>query len=236
MKKLNFVSPFLRPFLSIPTAITVGVILVTSTPVNAARLVTVLFTGFSASSGEQTGLDILNNKLQNSFASINLPFSSKVFQHFEQQPAFDFINGFDDVCCLTLIGHSLGGDSVIELANDFLLPQNKKVNLTIQIDSVGIGDEKLPENVNMGINYFQISTGTFEPQGAQNVMGAMNFNVEQLFDDKEITHTSIDDDPRLHKRILSDIKAKCVPEPSSVLSVLGFAALGLSSALKRNQK
>ncbi|NES70143.1 MAG: PEP-CTERM sorting domain-containing protein [Okeania sp. SIO2D1] len=221
------------------TIIALGIFLFTTPPVYAVRLVTTLFTGFSASSDDQGGLQILNTKLQKTFGgNPNKPFSSKVFAWTDANEALDFINGFDDLCCLVVIGHSFGGDTAIDdFASDLLLPANQMVDLLIQIDSVGIGDEQLPNNVKNGINYYQISEGIFEPQGAQNVMGSMNINVEQLFTGKSITHTSIDDNPHLHKQIIKDIRrVKGIPEPSSTLSLLALGTLGAASTLKRKFK
>lgn len=236
MKKFGFIRPFLSG-----SAIALGMLIVAMPPVYAARLVATLFTGFSASSGSSdgpSGMETLNTTLQNTFGgNPNMPFSSQVFSWTEAQAAFNFINGFNDICCLVLIGHSFGGDTAIDdLATDLLLPNNRMVDLTIQIDSVGNGDEQLPRNVKMGINYYQISTGSFEPQGEQNVMGAMNINVEQLFNDNTITHTSIDDNPRLHQLIVSNISTKCVPEPASTLSLLALGIGSAASTLKRKQK
>ena len=84
------------------------------------------------------------------------------------------------------------------------------VILTIQLDSVahlGSGaNDQLPTNVDVGFNYYQISTGgIFEPQGEDVVQGATNINVEVLLSDTSITHTSIDNDPRLHAIIGQNI-------------------------------
>ncbi len=224
------------------TIIALATFFITTSPVYAVRLVTTLFTGFSASSGsndDEGGLQILNTKLQNTFGgNPNKPFSSQVFAWTDANEALDFINSFDDLCCLVVIGHSFGGDTAIDdFATDLLLPANQMVDLLIQIDSVGSGDEQLPNNVKNGINYYQISEGTFEPQGAQNVMGSMNINVEQLFTDNSITHTSIDNDPRLHQQIIQDIRRiKGIPEPTSTLSLLTLITLGAASTLKRKLK
>jgi len=82
-------------------------------------------------------------------------------------------------------------------------------NLSLQLDSVtnlgSGGNDQLPTNVDVGINYYQKSTGFFEPQGEDVVQGATNINVEVLFDDMSITHTSIDNDPRLHALIGQNI-------------------------------
>lgn len=206
--------------------IILGALLAVPGTAHASRLVVVLFTGFSAS-GDNTGMQTLNTTLQAQFGgNPAMPFSSMVFGHSEQQAAFNFIDGFNDVCCIVLIGHSLGGDAVIELSADFLAP--RRVDLTIQIDSVGVGDEVLPANVDRGINYYQVSTGALEPQGAMNVVGATNINVEVLFGDDTITHTSIDDDPRLHDQIIKDIQLKNVPALSDwgliVMTVLFLTA------------
>jgi len=205
-------------------------------PAYADNITVVLFTGLSASSDPMPGMDILNTKLIAAFASVGI--NSQVFGHTEQQAAFDFIKAHrQDSCCLVVIGHSFGGDAVIELATDFLNAAGITINLSIQIDSVGIGDEVLPDNVMRGINYFQISTGgLLEPQGAMNVVGATNFNVEILFGvaADAITHTSIDDDARLHSRIVDDISDKC-PEPTTML-LLGTGLAGVGIKMRKRLK
>lgn len=60
--------------------------------------------------------------------------------------------------------------------------------------------------------FFRFSTGFFEPQGEDFVSGATNINTEVLFSDTTITHTSIDDDARLHARIAANILANLNPE------------------------
>ena len=217
------------------TSLLILIILFLTTNVSyATAIVAVLFDGFSASSGSTSGMDTLSSTLTSRFGTAHptTTFSSRVFRHFEQQQAFNYINSFNDICCLVLVGHSLGGDSVIELANDFLLPRH--VDLTVQIDSVGIGDDVLPTNVGTGFNYFQISTGLFEPQGELVVLGATNINVETLFSDPTITHTSIDDDSRLHNAIFLNIEATCVPEPSSLAIFL--SGVGIKFCYRRRQK
>ncbi len=164
-----------------------------------------LFTGFGALPG--AGMDVLNAGL--SLAGIP-DYLGRVFQWTEQQEAFDWIQQWEsERSTLVIIGHSFGGNSALQLANDFLKPNQVDVDLTIQVDSVanfGSGwNDLLPTNVDVGFNYYQISTGFFEPQGEDVVQGATNFNTEVLFNDTSITHISIDSDPRLHALISQNI-------------------------------
>lgn len=198
---------------------------------HAGVVVTVLFEGFSGSSATTSGMDALSSTLAARVAATHpsVSFSSRVFQHFEQGDAINYINSFSCISGLVIIGHSLGGDSVIELAED--LPY---VDLTVQIDSVGIGDDALPPSVGDGFNYYQISTDLFEPQGELFVSGATNINVETLFGDPSITHTSIDDDSRLHDEIFRNIQSVVLPEPASlVIFVCGGATM---LCLRRRRK
>ena len=127
-----------------------------------------------------------------------------------------------------MIGHSWGGDEAIELASDRRIPGS--VDLLIQLDSWGLGDEVLPSGVRHGLNYYQIRTSWWELQGATSVRGSMDVYVEGLYQnhnvsDADITHTQIDDalfdrtpvdydrvfgsEPDLHVRITDKLMDKC---------------------------
>jgi hypothetical protein len=165
-----------------------------------------LFTGFGALPG--AGMDILNAELATAGIA---NYQGRVFGWTQRQAAFDWIEQLQsDRLTLVLMGHSFGGNSALQLANDFLKPAGVNVDLTIQIDSVtnfgSGGNDLLPTNVEVGINYYQISTGFFEPQGEDFVRGATNINTEVLFNDSSITHNSIDNDPRLYALIAQNIK------------------------------
>ncbi|MCA9237348.1 MAG: hypothetical protein KDA44_17865 [Planctomycetales bacterium] len=164
-----------------------------------------LFTGFNA--GANAGMDVLNEFLA---ASAVNDYTGMVFEWTQRENAFDWIQQHaEERTTLVVIGHSFGGNSALQLANNYLKPAGVAVDLTIQIDSVENfytgWNNVLPSNVEAGINYFQHATGFLEPQGEDYVQGAQNYNVEVLFNDTSITHTSIDNDPRLHSRIVQDI-------------------------------
>lgn len=172
-------------------------------------------------------MEALNFELSDRFESseLQLDYSGQAFQYTEREDALDYINGIDNIDYLILIGHSFGGSSAIQLAENFLAPNGINVDLTFQIDSVdnpygAPSDNALPNNVNAGYNYYQISTGFFEPQGETFVEGATNINTEIYFNDTSITHTNIDDDIRLHNQIYNDMRLVVVPEPNSMALML----------------
>ncbi len=209
----------------------------TARPVHA-DIVTVLFTGFNP--GSPSGMDALNLDLASRFAA-EFPgrtYNGMVFGYNQRQQAFDFINGVSDIDQLFLVGHSWGGNALIRLAEQQLLPNGMPVDATFQIDSVdifdlGLGDDVLPANVDRGFNYYQIATGLLEPQGEMFVLGAMNINVEVLFNDPFITHTSIDDDVRLYNEIYANMRLVVIPEPGSLaILACGWLAAGV---LRRNR-
>jgi pimeloyl-ACP methyl ester carboxylesterase len=179
----------------------------------AATTQVVLFTGFLAGPGPNTGMDLLNTRL----AAAGIPdYFGQVFEWDEHDAALDWVELHTaSRGTLVLVGHSFGGNSALQLAGDYLSPLNVTVDLTVQIDPVknffpGANDV-LPSNVEVGFNYYQISTGFLEPQGEDFVSGATNINAEVYFNDTTITHTSIDDDARLHARIATNILANLNP-------------------------
>jgi len=214
----------------------------------ADRTVAVLFTGFGATPGN-AGMDGLEASLASTFGGISdQPFSSQVFAYTDLQGAFDFIDSFADLGCLILVGHSFGANSTIELVTDFLSPSGVGVDLLIQLDSVGVGDEVLPPGVLQGYNYYQISTSLFEPQGETFVAGSMNYKVEDLYGvtDSDITHTTIDcaffaysesaytalfgSQPDLYARIADHLFVACAVAAPAIgpLGIAIFASLALA--------
>jgi hypothetical protein len=217
---------------------------------HALPIVAPLFTGASPEI-ETTGIAKLNERLEREFGNA---YDGQVFNPLQVAQARDFVTGFNSTPEFNLvsIGFSIGAESVRALSS---LLNSQNVALAILIDAfLPFGDE-LPGNVNKGINYFQIGglrdvlrTGELGDfiSGDDNVGPSdrvLNLNVEELFNNRRITHTSIDDFARLHERIVDDLdvlfsssydyaryrsqadQAWQVPEPS-ILALLGVGALG----------
>jgi hypothetical protein len=171
----------------------------------------VLFTGFGAGSAPSTGMGQLSQYL----STTQIPdYLGRVFEWTQLDEASVWVeqHAFERTT-LVLIGHSFGGNSILQLADNYLSPLH--IDLTVQIDPVknllSGANDLLPGNVEVGFNYYQISTGFLEPQGEDFVTGATNINVEVLFNDTSITHTSIDNDTRLYARIAQNILANLNP-------------------------
>ena len=227
----------LKKYLSFVCLIGVTLVPLTAQPAHA-DIVTVLFTGF-LSPVAGSGMEALNFELSDRFESseLQLDYSGQAFQYTQREDALDYISGIDNIDYLILIGHSFGGSSAIQLAENFLAPNGINVDLTFQIDSVdnpygAPSDNALPDNVNAGYNYYQISTGFFEPQGETFVEGATNINTEVFFNDTTITHTNIDDDIRLHNQIYNDMRLVVVPEPNS-MALMGTIFFSIGYTIRR---
>lgn len=178
-----------------------------------------------------SGIDSLASQITTAFPDHHLTvqvfdsYAGSIFDFQEVGSALgtEFINQFDDVGAIALIGYSAGGTSAIRTAaSQSPLP----IDLLVQIDSYepltgrDLEDEVLPVNVQTGINYYQRRNryNFFGPGwdpvdlgGATDVSGSENINVEEVFSDRTITHRTIDDDPRLHARIVQDIATYVLP-------------------------
>ncbi|MGI9518657.1 MAG: PEP-CTERM sorting domain-containing protein [Pirellulaceae bacterium] len=216
--------------------LTVLLVVFSSGRLASADIVAVFFTGFNPGL-PPTGMDELDARLANGFAANHpaLTYSSQVFAYNERTEAFNFIDGFNDIDALFLAGHSWGGNALIRLAQELLLPAGIEVDMSFQIDSVdlfdsGLGDDVLPTNVKTGFNFFQIA-GQFDLQGEMFVDGAININVEEFFNDQPITHTTIDNYEPLHDLIYVYAES-AVPEPG-VTVVIG---LGIMWVMMRRER
>ncbi|MEM9904400.1 MAG: PEP-CTERM sorting domain-containing protein [Cyanobacteria bacterium P01_D01_bin.44] len=190
-----------------------------------------------------SGIDILASRINTTFPNQNLTvqvfdaYQGTVFNFQEVGSPLGtaFLNQFNDVGAVGLIGYSGGGLSAIRTAKN---QSPKPIDLLVQLDSYepltgsSQEDEVLSANVQTGINYYQrrnrynFFRSGWDPtdlQGAKTVSGSQNINVEDLFRDRSITHRSIDDDTRLHNRILQDIATYVLPNLAAASFSTGLA-------------
>ena len=103
-----------------------------------------------------------------------------------------------------LVGHSAGGWAVLSVARD-LSQKNIPVELTIQIDSVGITDRTIPENVRAGAIFHArdilvfLTTKKIKTEPASQTKLLANVRV------KGVGHESITRDPRIREMVLCEV-------------------------------
>lgn len=106
---------------------------------------------------------------------------------------------------VVLVGHSFGGDTAIEVANELNSPKNgfRAVDLLISIDAVGMNKTIIPVNVKSNLNYFGEGLLPFvhgDPTVARNTKYTDVTN--ELRADM---HSKMDDNPEVQFEIFNKI-------------------------------
>lgn len=104
-----------------------------------------------------------------------------------------------------LVGHSLGGDAVVNLANrlNSLEGGFRKVDLLVTLDSVGFDNDIIPQNVKKNLNFI-IDKDIFYNDGP-NI--ARDVKMTQVVNHlRPEGHTDIDESKDVHFEILSNIR------------------------------
>lgn len=106
---------------------------------------------------------------------------------------------------VVLIGHSFGGDTAIEVANELNSPKNgfRSVDLLVSIDAVGMNKTIIPVNVKSNLNYFGEGLLPFvhgDPTVARNTKYTDVTN--ELRADM---HSKMDDNPEVQFEIFNKI-------------------------------
>jgi hypothetical protein len=180
----------------------------------------VLMTGFSPGANPELG--VLNAKLQAEFGggSPMPPFTSQVFTYTNQSGAASFLAAAGSNARRVLIGHSWGASSNFTLAQNVLGPMGFNVHLQISLDWVSLTMPftatvpTVPPQIAVALNYCQTSTQLFEPVPSQTILGAArNLNMEGVFADPSIVHTSLDGDDRVHALVIERIRELFVAPP-----------------------
>ncbi|NCT52270.1 MAG: DUF2974 domain-containing protein [Microcystis aeruginosa G13-03] len=209
----------------------------TNIPSRQNRVVIIVFTGFASQTlNEITGMQKLVDALRQEAKLDRLDLKIPIFAWDEKKDAINYLSSLrlNNNDKLIVIGHSYGGDTAILLAKE-LKKRNRRVDLLVQVDSVGSSDDVLPSNVAKGINYYQanddpISSGRFKVQ--QKVINSTNLDVNRVFRNELISnnsyplnHGSIDDSNVVHQAIIQQtlnaiaVKAQSEPKPGCQATV-----------------
>ena len=105
---------------------------------------------------------------------------------------------------IVLVGHSLGGDAAVSIANrlNTLKGGFKKVNLLVTMDSVGFNNDIVPQNVSKNLNFISDDDYFFN-DGPNIARNSKLTNVINHLRSEE--HTDIDDAEDVHFEIVSGI-------------------------------
>jgi len=106
---------------------------------------------------------------------------------------------------VVLVGHSLGGDAVVNLANrlNSLEGGFRQVDLLVTLDSVGFGNDIIPQNVKKNLNFI-IDKDMFYNDGPNIARDVKKTDVVNYL--RPEGHTDIDEAQDVHFEILSNIR------------------------------
>lgn len=106
---------------------------------------------------------------------------------------------------VVLVGHSLGGDTAVEIADklDSLDEGFRKVDLLITIDSIGFSNNIIPQNVEKHLNVFG-EKSLFLAGGPNVARREEKTNVRNILTD--LYHTEIDDDREVQYEVINLIQ------------------------------
>ncbi|MFN8007566.1 MAG: hypothetical protein U0V70_11180 [Terriglobia bacterium] len=116
---------------------------------------------------------------------------------------------------IVVYGHSMGAGAAIKLARR-LEKANIRVELAVQIDSVGIGDDVVPGNVKSAANFYQ-STGWLI--GAEKKVRAQDESKTKILGNtlvKHVGHQALARDPQISDFITEKVLSLCGHCPTIV--------------------
>ena len=105
---------------------------------------------------------------------------------------------------IVLIGHSLGGDTAVELAHQLNKLENgfRQVDLLVTVDSVGKGNDIIPSNVKKNLNIIGRDQGVFN-DGPNIADNSEKTKIENILRNEE--HTEIDNSREVQADIIHAI-------------------------------
>jgi len=104
-----------------------------------------------------------------------------------------------------LVGHSFGGDTAVEIADELDTLENKfkKIDLLVTMDAVGMNNDIIPQNVAKHLNIFG-ETSSFLNDGPHVARRNEKTSVLNILSPRD--HTDIDDDREIQFEIVSLIQ------------------------------
>src|ERR1700722_14820677 len=194
--------------LSLMTAVALG----SSRGMTQSRAHVYLFRGLA--DVFSTGMDTLADEL-NKRGVYATSHSHTDWKSIADKAAADYKSGKEGP--IILIGHSLGADAVMEMA-DYLGDKGVPVALVVPFD----GTQSFPASGNVGrvINFTQRDYAYMRP--GPGFHGSLS-NVD-LSADHSITHLNIDKSPQLHARVIAEVLAVVgghplgAPKPGSIIA------------------
>jgi hypothetical protein len=128
-----------------------------------------------------------------------------ILEHFASHPGPISIEEAHNAPKIILIGHSTGGWAMLSVARE-LQRRNIPVELTIQVDSVGIADVTIPSNVKTGAIYHAHDFLMFMTTKRLRLQDAAKTTIVADVLVKGANHLSITRDPRILELILKTIE------------------------------
>ncbi|MCB9060013.1 MAG: alpha/beta hydrolase [Halobacteriovoraceae bacterium] len=129
---------------------------------------------------------------------------SQKYSWSDKEEVLEQISKLDKKAPLILIGHSFGGDSVVDIANELNSIKHgfRGVDLLVTLDSVGMDNDIIPENVVKNLNFIGDRELIFNdgPNIAKNVELTTVINELRRED-----HSGIDNAKDIQKKILDNV-------------------------------
>jgi hypothetical protein len=139
------------------------------------------------------------NKLADAFEG------SKIFKWNEQDDILNEINKIHPSNKIILVGHSLGGDTAVEISRrvDSLDHKFRPIDLLVTIDAVGFNNDIIPQNVKNHLNVFGESNFLLN-DGPHVARNHEKTQVKNVLSHKD--HTEIDDDKSIQFEVVNLIQ------------------------------
>lgn len=108
---------------------------------------------------------------------------------------------------IVLVGHSFGGDGVMEIAQELNTIENgfRKIDLLVTLDSVGVDNDLVPQNVRKNLNYLATGPYHFLNDGPNIALNYERTKVENFLRQEE--HAQLDDTTDIQIRVLEEIES-----------------------------